>query len=272
MTDILLDEFPFATLWNGGILFFVFLGLVLNFFIIPKARDNAVLKAIAIVLGMIILFITLGSPLNILGRLEFSLHVLQLILMTLVAAPLIVIGFKFRELDFLLKIKPIDRIVSLMVNPILTIGLFYSLFYVYHIPTVFNTIRTDLYLNYFYMFGLFIASMLLWIPLVYDKKLISNKKLKYIFVNVIGLLIFSIIMIISKNNLYEVYTNPDFFAKALELCFPQNIEIDPEIYLELIQYEPVIQQKQGGFMLIFSTVIIFGISLFTIKRREIIKK
>lgn len=94
MIAIFLDEFHFSTLWNGGIFLFCAFMIVCYFFMIPSKGKSGMLYIISFLFGMVVLFLSVGSPLNIIGRLTLQAHMYQIVGLLFVAAPLLVIGWR----------------------------------------------------------------------------------------------------------------------------------------------------------------------------------
>lgn len=94
MLDIILDEFHFSTLWNGEILLFGLFSAIIYLFLLPEEKNHSIWKTILFFTGLIVLFISIRSPINVIARIKLSTHIKQLILLLLVVPPLLIIGFK----------------------------------------------------------------------------------------------------------------------------------------------------------------------------------
>src|SRR5690625_5096726 len=129
MLDIILDEFHFSTMWNGGIFLFLIFGLIIYFFLLPEDDKFSVKKAIMFVAGIITLFAALGSPLNVIGRIQFSTHIIQLILLLFVSPPLLILGFKNKIFEKVKSISFLDKTFQFLIRPLTATILFQALFY-----------------------------------------------------------------------------------------------------------------------------------------------
>jgi len=264
MLDIILDEFHFSTMWNGGIFLFSLFALIIYFFILPEDDKFSIKKAIFFVAGMIALFAALGSPWNIIGRIQFSTHVIQLILLLFVAPPFLIMGFKMKIFDKIKSMKSLsilDKSFQFLTKPIAATVLFQLLFYGYHIPAIFNFARMDLYLNYFFLLAIFIAAILMWIPIISQNILSQKKKAIYILINSLLLVPYSLILILASEALYIIYTDVDLFVSSLEACFPDLDSVPDDFFAVLLPFEPVYEQKVGGWYLLAGQVILFTIAL-----------
>lgn len=267
MIELILDEFQFSTLWNGGILLYVLFSVILYLFLLPNEENHKKIHTFLFLAGLLVLYIAVGSPINMIARIKFSSHIIQIVLLLLVVPPLLIIGFKKKLVAQLMSIAIIKRIFNYVSRPWVAIITFFILFYVYHIPVVFDYVRVDLYLNYFYLLALFISAILLWLPILDSNALLKQTKLKYWSFISLLLCPFSFVLIYMETSLYTIYTNMDLFIKALEFCLPVYEKIPPETYMALLPFAPVEEQKFGGMILFASQIVIFGSIIIYNKRR-----
>lgn len=270
MLEIILDEFHYSTLWNGGILIYIGFIFIIYFLLLPQNKKYPVWKQIMFVAGMIAVFAALGSPINVIARIKYSYHIIQLVLLLLVAPPLIIIGFKIEIFEHAKKINILDKILNFLAKPIVGFLSFFILFYTYHIASVFNFARLDLYINYFFMLALLIAGILLWMPIVSQRFLNTKKKQLYILFCILFFIPYSLVLLLSDKSLYLVYTDVELFMQSLTVCMPNIKELPPEFAAALLPFNPEEEQVQGGVMLLISQLILFGIAFFaaSITRKE----
>ncbi|MFC4024594.1 cytochrome c oxidase assembly protein [Oceanobacillus longus] len=269
MLDLILDEFHFSTLWNGGILIFSMFAAIIYFFLLPTSRKHPLWKSIVFVFGLIVIFIAVGSPLNVTGRIKFSSHIIQMVLLLLVAPPLLIAGMKSEILERLKSFAFLERVVDELKRPVTAILIFQLFFYGYHIPYIFNFARIDLYLNYFFLLALFISAIILWIPIMSLKQLTVEKKWKYTLINIILLIPFSVLLFMSREGIYAIYSDIELFMSALALCLPDLTDVPVEFFASLLPFDPVQEQKIGAIIFLVSQVIIFSVgTLVGNKRRK----
>ncbi|MEI3600089.1 MULTISPECIES: cytochrome c oxidase assembly protein [unclassified Oceanobacillus] len=270
MLEIILDEFHYSTLWNGGILIYIGFIFIIYFLLLPQNKKYPVWKQIMFVAGMIAVFAALGSPINVIARIKYSYHIIQLVLLVLVAPPLIIIGFKIEIFEHAKKINILDKTLNFLAKPIVGFLSFFILFYTYHIASVFNFARLDLYINYFFMLALLIAGILLWMPIVSQRFLNTKKKQLYILFCILFFIPYSLVLLLSDKSLYLVYTDVELFMQSLTVCMPNIKELPPEFAAALLPFNPEEEQMQGGVMLLISQLILFGIAFFaaSITRKE----
>lgn len=262
MLEIILDEFHYSTLWNGGILIFSGFMLIIYFLLLPQEKKYPIWKQAAFVLGIIAVFAALGSPINVIARIKFSIHILQLVLLLLVAPPLLVIGFKNEIFDRVKEIRMLNQLLKLLTKPTVGFLAFFIVFYGYHIASVFNYARLDLYINYFFMLALLFVGILLWVPVISKKYLSKRNKQIYILLSILCFLPNSLVLLFSNQSLYLVYTDVGLFMQSLAVCMPNVDNLTPEIAASLLPFNPVEEQVQGGIILLSSQLILFGIALF----------
>lgn len=267
MLDIILDEFHFSTLWNGGIFLFTMFAAIIYFFLLPASKKHSWWKSFAFLLGLIVIFIAIASPLNVTGRIKFSTHSLQLVLLLLVAPPLLIAGFKTAILERMKSIGSMKKVMIVLTKPVVATVLFQIVFYSYHIPFMFNFARLDLYLNYFFLLALFLSSVLLWIAILSPDQLSRGQKWKYSFVNVILLTPFSVILFFANTGLYAIYSDINLFMSALALCLPDLTDVPPEFFASLLPFDPVHEQWLGAIIFFAGKLISFAVVTFLSAKR-----
>ncbi|WP_096273631.1 cytochrome c oxidase assembly protein [Paucisalibacillus globulus] len=260
MLDIMLEEFPFSSLWNSGIFLFLAFSAVIYLFILPQEKKHPFWKSAVFFIGLVVIFFSAASPLNIIGRIQFSAHIVQIVLLVFIAPPLLIIGMKRRILVQAFKIKILAKIFDFITKPVVTIGLFFLALYGYHHPPIFDQARVDLYGNYLYLFILFLTAILLWVPILSKK---NTKKMLTIYHLICMAFILPLggILLLSKEILYQAYTDLTTFTQALEVCLPTGQTLSPELVLLLLPFEPIGEQYTGGIIWVVAGLVIFSISL-----------
>ncbi|MEH7384458.1 cytochrome c oxidase assembly protein [Bacillus sp. JJ1521] len=264
MISQILDGFSFHSQWNGGVIFFTLILIVLYMFLLPTAKDHKKYKSIAFAGSMLLILFAVGSPLNLLGRMLFRAHIIQIVVVLLIAAPLLVIGMKTNLLEKGLKNNGVKKVYQFLVHPVFAIVLFHGLFIGYHVPGLFDWIRTGYFTNYFFLVGLILAAALLWWPIIAPIKeqdhMTLKQKLIYIVVNIVLFLPVTLFLWLSNGELYSVYSDTSQMLAALALCMPLGEEIPPDLLETLLPYPPISEQKNGAIILFISQALIFGLS------------
>ncbi|BAC13026.1 hypothetical conserved protein [Oceanobacillus iheyensis HTE831] len=258
MIEIFLNEFHFSTLWNAGILLFCLLYIICYFFVLPVTESGSMKKAVLTILGVTILFIAIGSPLNIIARLTFQGHMIQILLLTVVSAPLLVAGWKPIKIN---TFSFVHTCVSWLTKPWVSMLLLLSFFYGYHLPVVFDFARLELYWNHFFLFGLFISCILFWISILYKIK-VSEKLWLYAGIHHLFLIPYFLFLYTANEGVYRVYSDITLFMSAIEVCLPVEINYPEQFYASLLPFDPVIHQQTGVVLFWISSCLIYIIVLF----------
>ncbi|MEH7237843.1 cytochrome c oxidase assembly protein [Bacillus sp. JJ1562] len=265
MISQILDGFSFHSQWNGGVIFFTLILIVLYMFLLPTSKDHKKYKSIAFVGSMLLILFAVGSPLNLLGRMLFRAHIIQIVVVLLIAAPLLVMGMKTNLLEKMLKNNGVKKVYKTLAHPVFAIVLFHGLFIGYHVPTVFDWIRTGYFTNYFFLVGLILAAVLLWWPIIGPIKeqvnLSFKQKLIYIVVNIVLFVPVTLFLLLANGELYTVYSDTSQMLAAIALCLPLGEEIPPDLLETLLPYPPKSEQKNGATILFISQALIFGLSI-----------
>ena len=117
-------------------------------------------------LGVIVIFVSLLSPLHVLSdHYLFSAHMVQHLLLTLVAPPLLIIGTPDWLIRPLLRPNFMFRLARLLTRPVLAFVAFSVIFSLWHIPSLYNLSVTN-YLVHIAEHLIFMATaVLMWWPI-----------------------------------------------------------------------------------------------------------
>lgn len=251
MFDFDLAMFGFVALWSP--IFFMILLFVTIVYLYIVRRDNKIKKKLAFVTGMSLLYIFLGSPIDLLGHLIFSLHMIQMAGIYFIAIPFIVYGLGV-IIEKSRVIKYLDNI-----HPFISLGFFNILFSMYHLPIVFDYVMTHNTAHIIVHGLLILTCIFMWYPLIYTS-MNSIKKIGYIFANGVLLTPACALIIFSDKILYGIYTDPEQWASMMRLC------LSPEIFESLdlsgpyfFHWIPVIEDQQlGGVLMKIVQEIVLG--------------
>ncbi|MFD1335047.1 cytochrome c oxidase assembly protein [Oceanobacillus iheyensis] len=215
-------------------------------------------KAVLTILGVTTLFIAIGSPLNIIARLTFQGHMIQILLLTVVSAPLLVAGWKPIKIN---TFSFVHTCVSWLTKPWVSMLLLLSFFYGYHLPVAFDFARLELYWNHFFLFGLFISCILFWISILYRIK-VSEKLWLYAGIHHLFLIPYFLFLYTANEGVYRVYSDITLFMSAIEVCLPVEINYPEQFYASLLPFDPVMHQQTGVVLFWISSCLIYIIVLF----------
>tara|TARA_Y100000590_G_C15743751_1_gene1021218 strand:- start:2685 stop:3482 length:798 start_codon:yes stop_codon:yes gene_type:complete len=139
--------------WHGHPDVIIGLGLIESIYLVGvgplRKRYNLSstvqqLQVLSFTLGILVIFLSLLSPLHVLAdKYLFSAHMLQHVLLTLVAPPLIVLGIPHWLIRPLLRPRLIFLIASVFTHPLVAFILFNATFSIWHIPGLYNLSVTN---------------------------------------------------------------------------------------------------------------------------------
>jgi len=269
-----IEIFGFRALWSPYFLLVLVAITIIYFMLLGPWRHRfssthpATPKHIIMFLsGITLLYICKGSPVDLLGHITFSAHMTQMALLYLVVPPLLIIGLPNWLLRVVFSNSVTLPIVKFLTKPLIALIVFNGLFSFYHIPLIFDVVKTNMLLHAFTTTVLFIAATLMWWPLINPlpewEKLNGLKKVGYIFADGILLTPACALIIFANVPLYATYTDLSAWTNALELCVPTSMlaSIDltgPQMFNTLPLLE---DQRLGGVIMKIIQEIVYGIIL-----------
>lgn len=136
-------------------------------------------RAVAFAVGLLAVFVALLSPIATFGLLLFSMHMVQHLLLTMVAAPLLLLGAPLLPALWALPLPtrrsiglafapaaPLRRTFGWLTRPLPALGLHTLTVLAWHLPPLYDaSLRSDLvhYLQHALMFG---TALLFWWPVI----------------------------------------------------------------------------------------------------------
>lgn len=269
-----IEIFGFQALWSPYFLFALIIVYIVYWLLTVKFRpyfsdSEPLTKKEGVIFSIVILllYVVKGSPLDLMGHLMFYAHMIQMALLFLVIPPLFIIGIPNWMWRKIISFRYFHPIFKLFTKPIVSVLLFNGMFSFYHIPFIFDTIKTDFWLHALYTSFLFGAALCMWWPLMHELeeegKLGGLKKVGYIFANGVLLTPACALIIFSDKPLYSTYSDSNMWIEALELCVPigtlSSLNLSgPELFNSLSLME---DQQLGGVIMKILQEIIFGIVL-----------
>ncbi|OPX03277.1 cytochrome c oxidase assembly factor CtaG [Geobacillus sp. LEMMY01] len=270
-----LSMFGFVALWSPYFLAFLLLITCLYFMIVGPWRTRFTKEGpptrkqkAYFVTGIVFLYISLGSPVDLLGRLIFSAHMIQMAILSFMAPPLLILGIPNWLFERLFEIRPLKAAVTLLTKPLFAVVLFNSLFSFYHVPFIFDLANSNALYHAVITTMIFIAAWMMWWPLLNKmpgwQSLSGLKKIGYIFADGALLTPACALIIFAGKPLYATYYDPQMWLKSLALCVPADTlaSLDltgPEMFFAV----PLLYDQQlGGILMKIIQEIIYGIMLF----------
>lgn len=269
-----LEIFGFRALWSPYFLFVLIL-LSIGYFLITvkyryrfqSSKPLTKTQGTLFILGILSIYIIKGSPIDLMGHIMFYVHMIQMAVLYLIIPQLIIAGIPEWIWRKVLILPVIKQVFAILTKPLLALILFNGVFSFYHIPLIFDVIKTNMWLHGAYTSILFCLAVTMWWPIVNNLEeqasLSGIKKVGYIFANGVLLTPACALIIFSDTPMYHTFSDPNSWAQALELCVPygtlSGIELSgPEMFnsMSLIH-----DQQLGGVIMKIIQEIVYGVVL-----------
>lgn len=270
-----LQYFSFEELWNPIFLFAAAAVIILYYYLIgpwrekhaPAERKATVFQQTLFISAVLLFYLVQGGPVNLLGHLMFTFHMIDMSVSYLIVPPMILLALP----GYIWK-KAFSaawwRKLSFMMNPIVTILLFNILFSVYHIPVVHDFVMTHYTVHRLYYFILLVASLMMWwqiaCPVPEWNRLTDLKKMAYVFANGVLLTPACALIIFASTPMYATYNDPQVWVQAMGYCVSGDSMrllalVDGPQFFNLM--EPVEDQQLGGIVMKLIQELMYGIIL-----------
>ena len=272
-----ISMFGFRALWSPYFLLFLFI-ITIGFFYSVFKRQQKYPNEIALtkkqgiffILSIILLYIVKGSPVDLLGHIMFTFHMIAMAILYLLIPPLLIVSIPNWMWEQFFKVRVIRQFFQFFTKPIIALIMFNGMFSFYHVPFIFDFIKTDVIYHSVYTFVLFIFAMFMWWPLMnqYDeeRQLSGLKKIGYLFADGVLLTPACALIIFADSPMYATYTDPQLWAQAMKLCVPADLLSQltlsgPEMFnIMPAKYD----QQLGGVIMKILQEIIYGSILFVV--------
>lgn len=269
-----LDIFGFTALWSpyflialSGLLAVYFL-LVFKYYHRFKDGSPATAKqATYFTLFVVVLYITKGSPVDLMGHIMFYMHMIQMAVLYLVVPPLLIFGLPDWLWRSFLSLPVVHSVFHVLTKPLIALIMFNGIFSIYHIPLIFDVVKTNMWLHAGYTVTLFILAVNMWWPLINKlpeyQTLTGLKKIGYIFADGVLITPACALIIFADTPMYATYSDPNAWAQALQLCVPSTtlsaLDLSgPETFSSI---SLIHDQQLGGVIMKIIQEIVYGFFL-----------
>lgn len=269
-----LEIFGFRALWSPFFFVFISAVLVLYFMVTYVKREKFVnseplkrSEAILFTTAIILLYITKGGPLDLMGHLMFYAHMIQMAVLYLVIPPLMIVGIPNWVWRKVLNYPIVKPLFNFFTKPLIALILFNGMFSFYHIPLIFDAIKMNMWMHAGYTFVLFLFAIFMWWPLMNRlpeyESLSGLKKVGYIFADGILLTPACALIIFADTPMYATFSDPSAWMEALKLCVPTSTlaSLDlsgPEVFNSMSLID---DQQLGGVIMKIIQEIVYGVVL-----------
>lgn len=251
--------------------------VVLYTFVVGPWRDKftgskpvSFMQQAAFIAAVVLLYFTQGGPLSLLGHLMFTFHMTNMAISYILVPPMLIYGVPDWLWRAMFKAK-FWRMFRILLNPIISLGLFILMFSFYHMPDNHDYIMTNFTVHTLYYIALFISAMLMWwhvyCPVPEWNRISSLMKLGYIFLSGLLLTPACVMIIFAGSPLFAVYSDPDVWVEAMGYCVSGDSKamlssLDGPGFFNLMS--PLEDQQLGGIVMKLLQEFVNAAALYTV--------
>ncbi len=271
MKEMSLNIFGFRAMWSPYFFLFLVLLTIVYFYLIGSGRkhfsktENVPTKQkVYFLLAMAALYISKGSPLDLYGHITFTGHMASMAILFLIVPPLLIFGIPAWLWQAFLELPIVKPMMAFFTKPILSLLLFNTFFSIYHVPIIFDVVKTNPIYHAIVTTTIFIAAFFMYWPLLNNvpnwKQINGLKKIAYILGNSVLITPACGLIIFASSPLFETYSNPQAWVQALSLCVPSDMLsglnlTGPEMFSKMQVME---DQQLGGIIMKIIQEIVYG--------------
>jgi len=192
-----------------------------------NSRPVPVSRQLVFFLAIVLLYLTQGGPLSLLGHLMFTFHMTNMAIAYVLVPPMLIYGIP----DWIWRSAFGARIwrpgiFRYIMHPIVSLLAFILLFSLYHIPSNHDWIMTHFTVHRIYYALMFLTSLAMWwhvyCPIPEWRRMSHLLTLGYIFMSGLLLTPACVMIIFASKALFGVYNDPQVWAQAMGYCVSGN--------------------------------------------------
>ncbi|MDY0405993.1 cytochrome c oxidase assembly factor CtaG [Virgibacillus sp. 179-BFC.A HS] len=275
-----LQIFGFRALWSPYFLIYV-IALALLYYLVTGPLRNRFggehakptgKQQTAFYVGMLLLYIVKGSPVDLLTHIMLTFHMIQMAVFYLVFPILMIIGIPewiWKKFVYQPVVYPVVKLVT---KPLISLLLFNALFSLYHLPAVFDFSKSSQVAHTTIGLVLLVAAFIMWFPIITPLKEFNRMtpllKIFYIFGNGVLITPACVLIIFASTPLFDAYSASGAWLQSMSLCVPSNVldgismQISgPEMFSPMGTME---DQQLGGIIMKIMQEVTYGIILATV--------
>ncbi|MBB6443712.1 cytochrome c oxidase assembly factor CtaG [Bacillus benzoevorans] len=269
-----LDVFGFRALWSPYFFIAVVLFTISYFvltikyrYLFKESKPLTFSQGMLFISAMILLYVIKGSPLDLMGHIMFYAHMIQMAFLYLLIPPILIVAIPAWVWQKIWSVRFLKGLFTFFTKPLLALILFNGMFSLYHMPLIFDLVKTDMWLHAAYTSVLFLFSLFMWWPLLNKieklQTLSGLKKVAYIFASGVLLTPACALIIFNDQPMYAAYSDPEAWMEAMQLCVPAgtlaNLNINgPEMFASMSLLH---DQQLGGVLMKIIQEVIYGAML-----------
>ena len=199
--------------------------------------------------GIVLIFVSLNGPLHDLSdNFLFSAHMIQHMLIMLIAPPLLLLGLPPWLFAPLLRRRPVYVTARVLTNPLVAFGIYNAVFAGWHFPQFYNWALVEHNVHIVQHLMFMAAATIMWWPVVNPapelKRINTPIRLLYLFALGIPMSIVSAIITLNDRVMYPFY-------EAAARVFPSLSALDDQQLGGLIMWVPGAIIFWGAITIIF---------------------
>lgn len=269
--------FGFQALWSPWYFLSIVLVTILYFLLTTKWRHKfknsqplQTRQALLFVGAMALLYILKGSPVDLLGHITLTMHMVQMAFLLLLTAPLLIMGIPDYIWRAVIERPVIKPLFLFLTKPLLALILFSLFFSLYHLPFIFDFVKQDMLIHSVVSTLLFVSAILYWWPVVNTlegmHKFHGLKKLGYLFGLSVLMTPACALIIFGTSPFYATYSDGDAWLQAMALCVPagtlSQLNLSgPELFTSMSLLE---DQRTGGIAMKVIQELVFTVFIWLV--------
>ncbi|WOV87713.1 cytochrome c oxidase assembly protein [Sporosarcina oncorhynchi] len=181
-------------------------------------------QPIVFIVGIVLSYIIIGSPLAVISYLSFSLHMLQMSILYFIIPPLLLLGIPLSLYQKLLSIPIVHKFPRIRHASRTFLYLFAVLFLLYHLPFLLTVLVKTPILKSLYLFILFLLSFGMWWPMVSpdpQQRLPVAEMKRYAMTS--GYILLPACLLFILTAFMDAGNNPLLNQLVVHLCLPPDL-------------------------------------------------
>ncbi|QKG83441.1 cytochrome C oxidase assembly protein [Kroppenstedtia pulmonis] len=186
-------------------------------------------QRVSFMIGLCLFYLALGSPVNLIGRQLFSVHMLQQSILYLIMPSFLLLGIprQLYRLGFSRIRGAVRAFSSLWSRPLIALVTFNGLFSLYHVPRIFDGIMGNEWYHALSHGLLILAALMMWWPVMEplpEQAVLSPlRKLAYICAAGVLLTPACALIIFADHQLFQSYMGEDRLFPVLSVMDDQQM-------------------------------------------------
>jgi cytochrome c oxidase assembly factor CtaG len=217
------------------------------------------LKFFGFTSGVILLFLSLASPLDALSdEYLFSAHMFQHFILLMVVPPILILNLPEENLRRLFQSKKIEMLEKMLSRPVFAWIFANAIFWTWHIPTLYDLAVKNESIHIFEHLCFLISATIFWWPVlnpIPEKRLPFAESMIYLVLGGFSNMVLGILLTFADTPFYKSYLAPEDSWKILPI-------LHSKFHLDTLS-----DQRLGGILMwVLGSVVFLGIILIEIAR------